>query len=194
MKTQKQLKELYVECLRDVWNDDERMLRHCLKSCAYIVELKNGCIFKIEKPKIETSFCFGYGYCGTSAEEEFQGASSMVKHARSNQNYFIQRNLEQIEREIESFKKALEKQYIKVVICPKYLSQSIDNKLCNCVVIDTVQHCPVDLDELTFSNIDDIEAIINGLEIVKAQFIKRLNAYLKRYGLTKIKAWSYLVD
>jgi hypothetical protein len=41
---------------------------------------------------------------------------------------------------------------------------------------------------------EDIELIIAGLEEVKKSFIKRLNAYLKKYGLSKINAWTYLVD
>ena len=41
---------------------------------------------------------------------------------------------------------------------------------------------------------DDIALIVAGLEEVKKSFIKRLNTYLKKYGLSKINAWTYLVD
>ena len=40
----------------------------------------------------------------------------------------------------------------------------------------------------------DIQAIIDGLEVVKKQFEKRLNTYLKRYGLSKLNVWTYLRD
>ena len=31
-------------------------------------------------------------------------------------------------------------------------------------------------------------------EEVKKAFIKRLNTYLKKYGLSKLHTWTYLVD
>lgn len=41
---------------------------------------------------------------------------------------------------------------------------------------------------------DDIQRIIDGLQEVRKSFDKRLNTYLKRYGLSKINAWSYICD
>ena len=40
----------------------------------------------------------------------------------------------------------------------------------------------------------DKEQILASLEIEKAKFTKRLNTYLKKYGLSKINTWTYLVD
>lgn len=36
--------------------------------------------------------------------------------------------------------------------------------------------------------------LIAGYEEVKTEFIKRLNSYLKRYGMSKVETWSYLMD
>ena len=41
---------------------------------------------------------------------------------------------------------------------------------------------------------EDIQLIIDGLEIVLKNFEKRLDTYLKKYGLSKIQTWTYLVD
>ena len=44
------------------------------------------------------------------------------------------------------------------------------------------------------ATIEDIKLILETLEAEKAKFLKRLNTYLKRYGLSKIHSWTYLVD
>jgi hypothetical protein len=41
---------------------------------------------------------------------------------------------------------------------------------------------------------DEINRIIEGFQEVKKAFTKRLNTYLKRYGLTKVHSWTYLSD
>ena len=41
---------------------------------------------------------------------------------------------------------------------------------------------------------DNIQAIINGLEEVGKVFMKRLNTYLKKYGLEKLNVWTYCRD
>lgn len=74
------------------------------------INLSSGAVYKVERQRIKTSFCYGYGFCGVSNAEE------------------------------------------------------------------------------------DKHLIIEGLELEKASFIKRLNTYLKRYGLSKVRTWSYLVD
>ena len=48
--------------------------------------------------------------------------------------------------------------------------------------------------ETVITNIDDLKNILSVYEYEKAKFEKRLNAYLKKYGLSKLKTWSYLVD
>ena len=41
---------------------------------------------------------------------------------------------------------------------------------------------------------DDIQRIIVGYEEVGKRFRKRLQTYLKRYGLSKLNVWTYLRD
>ena len=55
-----------------------------------------------EKPQIETSFCFGYGFCGVSTQEQYDNANEMVEYARKNQQYFLNENLKNINKEIEA--------------------------------------------------------------------------------------------
>ena len=41
---------------------------------------------------------------------------------------------------------------------------------------------------------DEVKMVKDAVERQKAKFTKRLNSYLKRYGLSKVNAWSYLRD
>jgi hypothetical protein len=50
------------------WHNQE-MIDYCVNDCEYVVPLENGGILEINKPRIETRFCFGYGYCGMSTEK-----------------------------------------------------------------------------------------------------------------------------
>ena len=53
-----------------------------------------------------------------------------------------------------------------------------------------------------WSNLRDLEMLtkeerqelVKGYEEVRKAFIKRLNTYLKRYGLSKVRTWTYLSD
>ena len=85
--TQKELKAVYTEELKKVWNDD-KMVKHCSKSTAFVIE-HNGALYGIEKPKIETSFCFGYGINGIADTEQEQTAETMAETARKS-NFEVQ--------------------------------------------------------------------------------------------------------
>ena len=88
----------------EVWQKSPKMVDYCMKKTAYIIPLDNEDIATIDKPDIETSFCFGYGYCGVSDEEDYQDAAKMASHARTNQDYFINENLKGINELLEALR------------------------------------------------------------------------------------------
>ena len=185
---QAELKDLYKKLISEYWKD-AKMVDHCVKSAAYIVELENGDITEIEKPHIETRFCFGYGYCGVSTEEDYRNAADMMHYADTHEDYFISENMKDINGYIESLKDDKIRVFKYVHYCGKcdirlksigfyrYYEEPANNL--------------VDCKELT---IQERQALIDGYEIVKKQFEKRLQTYLKKYGLTKLKTWTYLSD
>ena len=65
-----------------------------IKQIQRVVELPDGTFHIIEKPTIKTHFCFGYGYCGVSSQEESDDAYDMAEHARTSEDYFIDKNME----------------------------------------------------------------------------------------------------
>ena len=199
MKTQKELKEKYMDIIkREVWSD-EHMQEFARKQCAYIVELSNGNIIDIDKPRIETNFCFGMGMYATYTQEEFEAAEELAENARKNVNYFISENMNQITEKIDSLKEALENKK-EVYTYIHYTGQPDNSDLVDYSCV-SISHNP-EFEPYRWSNLkavrklsnEDIQAIIDGLNEVAKTFMKRLNTYLKKYGLEKLNVWTYCRD
>lgn len=190
---QKELKAKYMDIItNEVWKGSKSMIDYANKKVSYIVELENGDITDIDKPSIETSFCFGYGYCGVSTEEDYQGARKMADHAAKSEEYFLTKNLKGINETIAAYEDALSGSYHKPYKRSKYCSQSADSKLKGISFFDS--WCDVIPDGCIELSKKEIKALITGYEEVKKKFEKRLHTYLKRYGLSKVRTWSFLVD
>ena len=200
MKNQKELKEKYMEIIKkEVWKNDEHMQEYARKECEYVVELSNGNIIDIEKPRIEKNFCFGMGMYATYTQEEFEAAEELADNARKNVDYFISENMKQITDKIYYLKEALESKR-EVYTFVHYSGQPADSELVtyNCVrICDNPEYAPfrwTNLQAVKKLSSEDIQAIIDGLEEVANKFMKRLNTYLKRYGLEKLNVWTYCRD
>ena len=188
MRNQEELKKAMQEVLeKEVWTKSPKMVDYCIKKTAYIVELENGDFTDIEKPNIETSFCFGYGYCGVSTEEDYQNAASMSRHARTNEEYFLQENLKGLDGMIANFRDDDLRAYKRL----HYIGQTEGSHLMNIEFCRYYQAPEKGWIEMTDA---ERQAMIAGYEIVRKQFEKRLNTYLKRYGTSKLHTWTYLVD
>lgn len=190
---QKTLKANYKKDMEGYWikrngEIDTKMVDYCTKNAAYIVELNNGDYYVIDKPSIEKDFCYGYGYCGVSTEEDYQGAAKMAAHARTNTDYFIEKNMEPLNRWIKDLKDLGSYTVYKRT---NYIRQQENCKLKAIQFSHTWDFSEKDGEALTP---EEIAAVIAGYEEVKKAFMKRLNTYLKRYGLSKVHSWTYLSD
>lgn len=199
MRTQKELKPVLEKELVKVWGEnDSHMTQYCMKEAAYIIELSDGSILTIDKPSIKKDFCFGYGMYLRATDEEQAAADRMARHAQTNADYFIEQNLQPLNEAINR----LRAEHKNVYTYLHYIGQTEGDLLKSYVVTREWETPDNEFDNRVFWNLkdikqldsDDIELIIAGLEEVKKSFIKRLNTYLKKYGLSKINAWTYLVD
>ena len=189
-------KELLVEELKKVWGKDQKMVDYCTKKAACIVELDNGDIATIDKPDIETSFCFGHGYCGVSTQEDESRAYRMEEHARTQESYFLHENLKGIDETIKDLQDT-DNYFYKVT---KYNRAGADSKYKEIIISDWRHNmenepwrynCYGKVDVLTDA---ERKAYLDGYKEVRKGFEKRLHTYLKRYGLSKLNTWTYLVD
>lgn len=185
MKSQKELKELYRENLKLAWNDPH-MVDFCSKQADQVVETEDGYLLEVERQNIETHFCFGYGYCGISDDESENRAFDNCDYARTNEKYFIKENLKYFDKNI----KDLEENDCYVSLNGKYYSQSKDCKLQN---YRCYGHNTPDNDYKKLSDTDK-QNLIDAFKAGRENMIKRLNTYLKKYGLTKLDCWTYLRD
>ena len=153
-----------------------------------------------KNPSIQTSFCFGYGQTGISTQEDYEGARSQERNMEKNQQAFINANLEDLNKSVEKIKtyikqwidkeeKCFSSRYNKIFICKNsynylaYLAWSWD--------YDNIRNKDDIIKEATK------EDLLLLIEVYKQQienFKKRLNTYLKRYGLSKLTTWTYLVN
>lgn len=192
MSNQKELKQRYAEILAaEVWHNDQKMVDYCVKKAGYIVELDNGDILAIEKPSIDKDFCFGYSDSRYDTED-FDRANDMAHHARTSQEYFLEQNMKGIDEMIARLE-GEESNRLVFKVCIPYSGQPMSSKL---KAIHLYNRWDQSEYAKRFPELmgADRQKVIEGYKVVKADFEKRLNAYLKRYGLSKVHAWSYWRD
>ena len=158
-------------------------LDYYLKNLDSVVEIDDKYYWGIEKPSIKTSFCFGYGFCGVSTDEDEKRASDMAMKASTDKQYFIDKNM----AKMEDLKKSVEK-------AKTFCFNGDDGEL---FLIDEMhfQKYPFDTPSI-YRDItpEEKKILLKMVEAATERFRKRLNVYLKRYGLSKISSWSYLSD
>lgn len=168
--------------------------------------------FPIEKSRMKKDFCFGYGLNGVSTEEEYTGAVEMKNHASKNEKYFLDENLNEINEEIKvleayiknidnlyNFHEDLRKNELdrynydgKIFLYSSYRNR--DYQVNYTFYNNLNEYHPYKNFILREATKEEIEIILNALIQEKENFTKRLQTYLKRYGTSKLRTWTYLVD
>lgn len=180
--------EYMFECVK-VWGNDKEMLDYCYKKFSYAIRLQNGGILPFEKPRIENRFCWAdegvslenYNYV-TSNEERLK-------------QYFLQENLAGFDEEIKQLSKSDD------VLGTLYIERlggedSTQNLWRWCLWNDydvKVNPWKYKGDHEKMSDADR-KTILAAVQHERDKFEKRLNTYLKRYGTSKIRTWTYWAD
>lgn len=186
--TQKELKARYADALAiEVWKNDQKMVDFCVKKTAHFVELTTGQIVAIEKPSIEKNFCFGYR--STYDMEEYEEANRAANYAAKSADYFKSENLRQIDSIIDQLNG--KDWAIEYRIIPAYYRQPGESILAN--VRGYYWHDEYGRKYPKLEG-EDLARILDGYQIVRKSFEKRLDAYLKRYGMSKVNTWSYWTE
>lgn len=179
--------EYLAEVNEKVWETSKSMQDYEKKICSDVFKSEGGYLVMFRKPEIKKHFCFGHGYCGITTQEETQRAFDNAENARTNENYFISENLEDFERDLKELEET-----DKVYLMPSY---RMGTKIAYFVTDDYFRIRYGDKDKVLEVLSDaDVEKLKQTVLSEKAKFVKRLNTYLKRYGLSKVRSWTYLVD
>jgi hypothetical protein len=77
-----------------------------------------------------------------------------------------------------------------------YSGQSAPLNIWNYVAIDEwdLKNHPSWYGDVEPMTVEDRQAILAGLKREREKFEKRLQTYLKRYGVSKIRTWTYWAD
>lgn len=215
--TRKKAKEpdifLTKEEVRQIFIDEGNkgsFLDYMCKTYGLGVRLSNGYVVMAEKRPLETHFCFGHGFCGVSTQEDEDRADDAQHNADTNPNYFKDENLRELRGIVQALKEGKRTQkwggddnckYVYLQTC--YTRESVRRSL---------YFSPYRLEDLksdfgrpaymTKEQIeglleisDEDKALITKLyEKALADRTKRVDTYLKRFGLSKLKTWTYLSD
>ena len=185
MKTQQELKQQYEQELRKVYGPTrEGTVQYAVSKIQRVVELSNGKLYVIEKQPIQTSFCYGYGWSGVVVDrEEMEAARDLARQARTNEDFFTAENMKcfsLFDRGDASYQKL-------GIEMPSTKSNRI-------VAIHWVSGPMEYYRDIKPLSAEDEDILRQAYEEEKAVHLKKIKAYLKRYGLSKVNSWSYLVD
>ena len=169
------------EYKENIWKGSKSMIAYACHKISDCYETEKGYLIEFEKPSIKKDFCFGYDDYYSNQED----ADEMAAHARTNERYFIKKNLEEINsliKSLESGKVYARKGYdeavnLRSLVFEKYLiTYEFEKEKC---------------DELSGA---DVAGLIEMAQNERRKFEKRLGIYLKRYGLSKLNVWTYYRD
>lgn len=193
--TQKKLKAEYKELLTGIYPNDQKWVDFLSKEADVVVRFDNGFFAEVERQRIDKNFCFGYSDSRYDTED-FDRANRMVEHAQTSKDYFIKKNLENIEHLIDRCSKS---DYI-LFFHNRYCDQK-NNTVKGVIPFkwyerpeDVYAGCPERIAEYQELTEKEKALYIEALKQEKALFQKRLATYLKRFGLSKVHAWSYWQD
>ena len=185
------LKAEYLDIIAaEVWNNDKGMLDFISKKISQIIKTSKGYLIPLDKPDIETRFCFGYSLSRYDTED-YDRANDMVDYASKSVEYFKSENLKKITEWI----KAIEND--EVYIRTHYYNSPANSRAKTLVhmnfnrLYNMTEEQKAEYKLLTGA---DKEMVLNAYKIELAKFEKRLDSYIKRYGTSKLKCWSYWQD
>ena len=177
--------DLLIEELQKVWGDRNNMINFCLSEIDILKQFPNGEIFTVKKERIEKSFCFGFGFCGISTAEAENDAYKMANKAKNDVNYFLEKNLSHLNKLIANIESGNKIFYS----LPHYYESGKYRRIA----------IPYPEDREVFKlgrrlTDQEKEIYLSALKEEREKFKKRLTSYLKKYGLSKVRAWAFLSD
>ena len=201
-------KEMIRAEFKKVWPISEKMVKFCTDKTAAFAELPGGELVTVEKQSIETRFCFGEsGY-------DYDDAQRAAAHARKSESYFKSENMKHFRELIADLQAVLDgsSNYVLTVsVNGHYYSQSPDCRLqsINLVSLWKVLEAlggSAYIEDLPGTVIgsgcyasrvatkEEVAAILEAYKKAAADHEKKVDAYLKRYGTSKVNAWTYWRD
>ena len=199
-------KDMLHEEFRKIWGKDEHMTNYCTNKAVTMAILPDGGIVVVEKQRIEKDFCFGES--GYDAEDAWNATHT----ARTSQDYFLRENMKRCDSWIRDLEDAKNPRggWMLLVIDKHYIGQRDDCRIRDIQfvrVTDVLEVTgPAFLEKLQGTEItvrgmsghlatdEEIDLIEEAYKEAAADHEKKVRSYLKRYGTSKVHAWTYWRD
>ena len=162
---------------------DESGYKWAVSNIGGVVEFDNGLLLVIEKPRIKTDFCFGYGQNGVSDEESYRFAVEGSKDIKQ-KLAFINANLRMFDRE---YGYLLEGKLFYFRLRRNCRSNPVG--IVRVASVENLYYC-----QDGFVSDNDRKKIAEEVGRMREDFKKRLETYWKRYGARCLRSSVYLVD
>lgn len=195
--------------LSKVWCEGSKMHKWAVGHVAAMAVLNDGTIITVDKQGIEKNFCFGEsGY-------DYDEAQDAARHARTSESYFKSENMKRFNdalRDIEEAK-TFDGRYILTYKKKAYSGQGDDCRLGYieykrttevlednggsaylCELPGKVMHERGSGSAYIIMTAADIEKVESAYKAAAAAHEKRVDTYLKKYGLSNVHAWTYWRD
>lgn len=166
----------------------------CIKQISNACKFEGGFIYEFTKPRIKKTFCFGAGMYATCTDEEQESASAMVEQSRNDSQYFIDENIKENFDNIDRFFEGDLQRQGWTNIFATHSMASKKTKRCYLISEKEILYRDLNKDDYYKLTDADKENLKKVIVEEKEKFIKRLNTYLKKYGLSKVDSWSYIRD
>lgn len=181
----KQEKERLANAEKLNWKD-EKMVKYIVDKTMLLFELR-GNIVPIEKKSVKTHFCFGYS---CHVPDDFENANHMAAYAQKNEMYFLR----------ENHRDAGYARTIDLINDGRYQAVAYRNKRNPEAPMSINMRNRYDIevkgipDNAFILTEEEVQAYKRKLAEACVLHQKKLAAYLKRYGLSKVESWSYWQD
>ncbi|MBR5304875.1 MAG: hypothetical protein IKU37_08645 [Candidatus Gastranaerophilales bacterium] len=178
----KELKNQYIEnILQTTFKNSEKMKKYFESDITNVVQLSAG-MMAFHKPHIKTSFCYSYDevmdcHAGTDTYKQ------ALKKCDVQAITFINDNLFDLNRQLKNLKES------KIYFIKNYYNNDMAVKFVNQEYADRF---PTDI--YSEATDEDVEILIEAVKEEIVKFTKRLNTYLKKYGTSKLKTWTYSIN
>lgn len=180
-----------------------RMIDYCTNKAAEAAVMEDGTVVVVEKQSLKKQFCFGEsGY-------DMDDAMDMCRLAETNEDYFTNENMKELATWLEDLREVKEgsSRYFAVIYrSPNsrigYLNFRRDwavlEDLGGSAVVDELPGKIVkalgENTEYRIATEEDIDRLIAAYDAAAEAHYKRIQTYLKRYGLSKVRTWTYWRD
>lgn len=174
---------------RQVWTSED-MVSHCVRSTSNYFTAGDGTIVTFDKPSIETTFWFG--------EHNHEDRSKEAARAKKSVKFFISSNMNRLRTYKERpdyYRGAYRYPYIKR---GEYIGQASGCALGYIVFADCrgKSYNGENLEAKGYRKLteSEIQRLYEAEDRRDALFMRRLESYLKRYGLSKVHCSTYWAD